>query len=95
MKVLFPFVGDSVGGSHNSILELYRELCKNDIPSCILIHQKGPLSLFLDDIGIKYEYLPIKKLAGEKPNVFLGVENAKKNATKNKIIYFFFIKLSR
>ena len=82
MKVLFPFVGDSLVGSHNSILELYRELCKNDIPSCILIHQKGQLSLFLDDIGIKYEYLPIKKLAGEKPNVFLVLYNVLINFNK-------------
>ena len=28
MKVLFPLVGDSVGGSHWSVIELYKELKK-------------------------------------------------------------------
>jgi glycosyltransferase involved in cell wall biosynthesis len=70
LKILFPFVGDSVGGSHHSIIELHRELCKNNIPSVIVVHQKGPLSLFLEDAGVLYEYLPIQKFAGEKPNIF-------------------------
>jgi len=70
LKILFPFVGDSVGGSHHSIIELYRELLKNNITSLILIHQKGPLSVFLDDIGISYKYMPINRFAGEEPNFF-------------------------
>jgi len=69
LKILFPFVGDSVGGSHHSIIELHRELSKNNISSSIVVHQKGPLSLFLDDIGIVYEYLPVQRFAGEKPNI--------------------------
>jgi glycosyltransferase involved in cell wall biosynthesis len=68
---MFPFVGDSVGGSHHSVIELYRELRKNDIPSFLVVHKKGPLTLFLDDIGIPYEYMPIYNLAGENPNIFL------------------------
>jgi glycosyltransferase involved in cell wall biosynthesis len=71
LRVLFPFVGDSVGGSHHSIVELHRELCNNNISSSIVIHQKGPLSCFLDDIGILYEYLPINRLAGDSPNILL------------------------
>jgi glycosyltransferase involved in cell wall biosynthesis len=69
LKVLFPFVGDSVGGSHHSVIELYRNLCKNNISSMIVIHQKGPLSLFLDNVGVTYEYFPVKRLAGENPNI--------------------------
>jgi glycosyltransferase involved in cell wall biosynthesis len=75
LKILFPFVGDSVGGSHHSVIELHRELCKNNISSCILLHQKGPLSLFLDEIGVLYDYLPIQKFAGDKPNIFLVFYN--------------------
>ena len=82
MKILFPFVGDSVGGSHHSIIELHRELRKNDISSFIVIHQKGPLSLFLDDIGVVYEYLPVQRLAGEKPNVLLILYSVLTNLNK-------------
>jgi glycosyltransferase involved in cell wall biosynthesis len=71
LKVLFPFVGDSVGGSHHSTIELYRELRRNNIASSIVLHQKGPLSSFLDDIGIRYGYFPIQNLAGESSNIFL------------------------
>ena len=69
LKVLFPFVGDSVGGSHHSIIQLHKELNKTCILSTILVHKKGPLSSFLDDMGIAYEYLPIDRLAGESPSV--------------------------
>ena len=70
LNILFPFVGDSVGGSHHSVVELHRELKKNKISSIIVVHQMGPLSLFLDDINIAYEYLPIQRFAGEKPDIF-------------------------
>ena len=79
LKILFPFVGDSVGGRHHSIIELHRELCKNNISASILVHQKGPLSLFLDSIGVAYEYLPIQNFSGDKPNVFLILYNSLTN----------------
>ena len=72
MKVLFPFVGDSVGGSHNSIIELHKELTNNNVHSIILVHRKGPLSSYLDSIGIKYSYLSMHNFAGESPN-FLSI----------------------
>jgi glycosyltransferase involved in cell wall biosynthesis len=76
LKVLFPFVGDSVGGSHNSVLELYYCLEKTNITPIILIHNKGPLSNLLDNLQIQYVFFPVKKLAGESPNiikVFFGI----------------------
>lgn len=70
MKVLFPFVGDSVGGSHNSVLELYFSLKKKkNITPVILLHNKGPLSDFLRKKNVSFEYMPSKKLAGESPNL--------------------------
>jgi len=63
-------VGDSVGGSHHSIIELYYELKKTSISPLILLHKKGPLSVFLENSDIKYHYLPIKKMAGESPKLF-------------------------
>jgi glycosyltransferase involved in cell wall biosynthesis len=70
LKVIFPFVGDSVGGSHQSIIELHKNLTKRNILSSIVVHKKGPLSLMLDDSEIKYIYLPIDTFAGESPNLF-------------------------
>ena len=49
IKVLFPFVGDSVGGSHWSIIGLYEILEKSsDIDPVIVLHTTGPLSSSFD-----------------------------------------------
>jgi len=69
LKILFPFVGDSVGGSHNSILELYYCLKKTSVVPIIVIHNKGPLADYLDELKIPYEFLIVNKLAGESPNI--------------------------
>jgi glycosyltransferase involved in cell wall biosynthesis len=70
MNIVFPFVGDSVGGSHRSIIELHKELIKFNITSSIVVHKKGPLTSMLDDVNIMYIYLPIDRFAGESPSVF-------------------------
>ena len=70
MKVLFPFVGDSIGGSHRSILELYGFLKNSTATPIFILHKVGVLSDLLDSFNIQYEYIPIKNLAGESPNLF-------------------------
>ena len=70
MKVLFPFVGDSVGGSHNSIIELYQSLNKTSVCPIILVHNEGPLTDFLKSLEIPYILFSAYKLAGESPKVF-------------------------
>jgi len=86
LKVLFPFVGDSVGGSHRSILELYAALENNiHITPIFVIHRIGPLSDLLDSLNIKYEYVFIKHLAGESPNLLKVIFS----------IVFNFIKLNK
>jgi len=72
LRVLFPFVGDSVGGSHRSILELYSAL-KNDstITPIFVLHEIGPLSNLLNSLNIQYEYIFIKHLAGESSKLLL------------------------
>jgi glycosyltransferase involved in cell wall biosynthesis len=72
LKILFPFVGDSIGGSHRSILELYYSLKDSHIVPIFVLHRKGPLSEFLDSLNIKYEYIFIKHLAGESSSL-LGI----------------------
>jgi glycosyltransferase involved in cell wall biosynthesis len=70
LRVVFPFVGDSVGGSHRSILELYSALEKDSaITPILVLHEIGPLSNLLNSLNIKYEYIFIKHLAGESPNL--------------------------
>ena len=69
MKVLFPFVGDSIGGSHRSIIELYSELENSAITPVFVLHEIGPLSDLLDGLNVQYEYIFIKHLAGESPNI--------------------------
>lgn len=62
-------MGDSVGGSHRSILELYYMLESNSITPIFVIHRMGPLSELFDAINIQYEYIPVKYLAGESPSL--------------------------
>jgi glycosyltransferase involved in cell wall biosynthesis len=70
LKVLFPFVGDSVGGSHRSVLGLYDVLKNNNTMSFVFVlHEIGPLSDLLDSLDIKYEYIFTRGLAGESPNL--------------------------
>ena len=38
-KILFPFVGDSVGGSHHSSIILMKNLSQYGIESIALIHK--------------------------------------------------------
>ena len=38
MKILFPFVGDSVGGSHLSSLNLCKTLKANNYEVVVLLH---------------------------------------------------------
>ena len=80
MNVLMPFVGDSVGGSHRSCLELRNGLVDNNITVIILLHDKtGPLASLLDNYKIPYKCLPVSKLAGETPNVFSVVVDIARN----------------
>lgn len=72
MKVLFPFVGDSVGGSHKSSIELYKELQSENIEAVFLLHvDNGPLADLLKKEGIKYIHFPVKALAGQNPRLVI------------------------
>ena len=51
----FPFVGDSVGGSHISSLILVKELAKSEIyHPLVFLHKTGVLSDYLDTNNIQY-----------------------------------------
>ena len=69
MIVCFPYVGDSIGGSHLSSLVILRYLDRSRFDPLCLLHEKGPLSAYLDKIGQPYELLPIPEYAGAIPNL--------------------------
>jgi glycosyltransferase involved in cell wall biosynthesis len=79
MKILFPFVGDSVGGSHISTLELYSSLISANISVIIVLHEDGgPLSQYLRNKGVPFFILKSSRLAGESPgklSIVAGILN--------------------
>jgi len=71
MNVLFPFVGDSVGGSHWSAINLFKELqARENINPTIVLHiADGMLSKHLDSLEIPYDVVPLNNFAGQNPNL--------------------------
>ena len=57
-RVLFPFVGDTVGGSHLSALELVDGLDPARFEPIVAVHRKGKLRSYLSDRGIACERAP-------------------------------------
>ena len=45
MRVLFPFIGNSVGGSHVSAVDLILRLAEAKIEPKVLLHRAGPWSI--------------------------------------------------
>ena len=64
LHVCFPFVGDSVGGSHISATRLIKGLPKNLISPLIVLHQEGPLAEYLGAEKIPFELAPEVDLVG-------------------------------
>ncbi|MBU74879.1 MAG: hypothetical protein CMM73_04140 [Rhodospirillaceae bacterium] len=62
MNVLFPFRGNTVGGSHISSMELIKELSKLGINTEIAIHEKGPVVELLMENNIPFEMINHKFL---------------------------------
>ena len=70
-------MGDSVGGSHISTLELYSSLINANVLAIIVLHMDGgPLSKYLHIRNIPFYVLNSSKLAGEDPRklfIIIGV----------------------
>ena len=69
INVCFPFVGDSIGGSHISSLNLIKMLQKKGHHVKVILHKKGRHSVFLEKNQIKFDYLRIDKLSGQNSNI--------------------------
>lgn len=57
IRILFPFVGDTIGGSHVSAIHLIEALPKNDYVPIVVLHRDGPLARHLATLKIPYEML--------------------------------------
>ena len=69
-KILIPFVGDSVGGSHKSILEINENLKAKGVNIVFLLHKKnGHLEKYLKTKNILFDLLEVDNLSGEKPSI--------------------------
>jgi glycosyltransferase involved in cell wall biosynthesis len=66
-RVLFPYVGDSVGGSHISSTLLIAHLDPARYEAVVVLQQEGPLADLLARMGITYQISPLPELAGEAP----------------------------
>jgi len=71
VNICFPFVGETVGGSHISTLLLLQNLAPDQFKPIIVLHRRGTLSEYLDKCGLSYEILPLRRCVGES-NSILG-----------------------
>lgn len=60
--VAFPFVGDSVGGSHMSALHLIRNLDREKYQPLVMLHRAdGPAAALFEKEKIPYEMAPVSR----------------------------------
>jgi glycosyltransferase involved in cell wall biosynthesis len=65
MKILFPFTGDSLGGSHWSSIILMEGLKKANVEFFVVLHQRNnQLESILSNKGINFTYLQSKYVFG-------------------------------
>ena len=83
-KICFPFVGDTLGGSHISAIELIKFLKKKNFTVLIVLHKKGNLSKYLNKEGINFQLLKIDSLAGENSSKINILYRLLKNFNKIK-----------
>ena len=65
IRVCFPFVGDSVGGSHISTLLLIEALDRNRFEPMVVVHEEGVLTEHLEARNIPFRLVALPVYAGE------------------------------
>tara|TARA_A100001015_G_C14968251_1_gene703969 strand:- start:149 stop:1195 length:1047 start_codon:yes stop_codon:yes gene_type:complete len=78
-EIVFPFVGDSIGGSHVSTLELIKGIKKKGKKIRIVIHRKGLLCSYLKKKKLSFEILFIKNLPSENYTYLNFIKNSIKS----------------
>lgn len=86
-RVLFPFVGDSVGGSHISSLLLITNLDPARYEPLVVLQQTGPLSEHLDRSGVPYQTFKLPELAGQVASVTRIVRAQIKSLLKTRAYF--------
>ena len=66
VRVLFPFVGDSVGGAQVSGSALIENLDRSIFDPLVVVHEEGPLTAFLESKNIEFQLVPLKAYLGRK-----------------------------
>lgn len=64
LRVCFPFVGDTIGGSHISALTLIRALDRAAVTPLIVVHGEGAFTEHLQAEGIAFTLLPLARTLG-------------------------------
>ena len=92
MKILFPFIGDTIGGSHKSAIDYIVELKKKNIDvKILLLKKKSYLSKYLNSKNLNYDVLdlPVIKLNRNIIKIFIslisGFFKARRYLKQNKI----------
>ncbi len=65
IRICFPFVGDTIGGSHISTLALIDELDRNTFDPVLVLHKKDVFADYLDARGVAYVIAPGAELSGK------------------------------
>ena len=75
-RVLFPFVGDTIGGSHISVLTLIGQLRECGFEPVVGLHGDGPLADYLDRERISVDRLPSLP-SGSRRSVWSGARKTR------------------
>ena len=82
VRICYPFVGDSIGGSHISTLLLIEGLAHSRYEPIIVIHEDGPLAEHLRAHHFRVERLHLPCYAGERPGTRAIAEGMLRNLPK-------------
>lgn len=79
-RILFPFVGDTVGGSHLSALDLIVSMDRGSYQPVVSIHEGGRLAEYLADRGIPFVKAPTVSYARGGGSLVAGLGKAVSSA---------------
>jgi len=82
IRICYPFVGDSIGGSHLSTIELIKKLDKSKFEIILILHKKGILYEYLIKEGLKPIILKIDTFVGKKKGIAVNFLSIYKNIFK-------------
>ena len=82
INICFPFVGDSIGGSHLSTIEVIKNLNKAIFDITVVVHKKGILYEYLKKKGLNPNILKINNYVGKTKGFLINFLYIIKNVFK-------------